>query len=473
LAQHYQNTKQFDKAEETYQAILTIVPGWAEAHSNLGVAMQKQGKLTAAAAGHARAVTLKPKCAELHYKMGSVFQEMGRLTEAAAWYRQALELEPEHAQAHNHLGTVLLEEGDLDAAAAQYERALALKPDYAAAHYNRSRLRTFCAADAELAALEALAARVDSLPESARPCVHFALAKALDDVGDYARAFAQLLAGNAMKRREIDYDEARTHETFRLIAETFNTDLLDRLQGTGEPTRAPIFIVGMPRSGSTLIEQILASHPDVHGAGELGSLNRIAISRLAPYPAYVSGIEADGWRRMGDEYLKSLPEMPQGKKRFTDKSPLNFLHVGLIRLALPHARIIHTVRNPVDTCFSCFSKLFTFEMKFSYNLGELGRYYRYYRELMAHWRSVLPPDAMLDVSYESVVANLEEQIRRMLDYCGLPWDDGCLEFYKTRRPVLTASANQVRRPLFRSSINRWRRYQDYLQPLLSELEMST
>ena len=217
----------------------------------------------------------------------------------------------------------------------------------------------------------------------------------------------------------------------------FDASLLDRFRGAGDPSPVPIFVLGMPRSGSTLVEQILASHPQVHAAGELTNLDRVvntvsdAAGRPVPFPACIRALDADGLRRLGQAYLASLPTPPDGKTRITDKMPANFFHVGLIRLILPNARIIHTMRDPVDTCVSCFSRLFTAGHPFSYDLAELGRYYRWYHELMAHWRSVLPAGAMLDVSYEDVVDNLEEQARRLIDYCGLPWDDRCLSFHET------------------------------------------
>ena len=288
--------------------------------------------------------------------------------------------------------------------------------------------------------------------------VRFALGKALEDVGDYARrAFEHLLQGNALKRREVKYDEAAHQQSFRAIAEIFDATLLDRFGGVGDPSPVPIFVLGMPRSGSTLIEQILASHPQVQAAGELKNLDRVvravsdASGRPVPFPQCISALDADGLRRLGQDYLASLPTLADGKIRITDKAPFNFLYVGLIRLILPDARIIHTLRDPVDTCVSCFSKLFT-DVPFSYDLAELGRYYRWYHELMEHWRSVLPAGAMLDVSYEEVVDNLEQQARRLIDYCGLSWDDRCLNFHQTNRPIATASNVQVRRPLYRSSV---------------------
>ncbi len=243
------------------------------------------------------------------------------------------------------------------------------------------------------------------------------------------------------------------------------------------PLKLPVFLVGMPRSGSSLIEQILASHPQVYGAGELASSRTQASVGGIPVPSagelhfrkVFRRLDSAALQRMALAYIARLPALADGKIRIVDKFPGNFLRIGLIRMILPDAKIIHTMRDPVDTCVSCYSKWFTSGHDYSYNLAELGRYYSRYSELMDHWRSVLPSGAMLDVSYEDVVNDLEGQARRLIDYCGLAWDDRCLSFHKTSRPVKTASAVQVRQPLFRSSLERWRRYEANLGPLLQEL----
>jgi hypothetical protein len=237
-------------------------------------------------------------------------------------------------------------------------------------------------------------------------------------------------------------------------------------------------MVGMPRSGSTLSEQILASHPEVHAAGELPDLDQAIVevlgSRGQPfqYPECVAGLDEAALRRIGTAYVARVSALSNGKRYVVDKLPGNFLNIGLIRLILPQAKIIHTMREPLDTCVSCYSKLFTASQFFSYDLGELGRHYRRYEALMNHWRSVVPPKAILDVRYENVVDDLEAEARRLINHCGLPWDDRCLEFYKADRPVTTASAAQARKPLFRSSLQRWRKYEPFLAPLIEELQDS-
>jgi hypothetical protein len=248
----------------------------------------------------------------------------------------------------------------------------------------------------------------------------------------------------------------------------------------------PIFVIGMPRSGTTLVEQIIASHPMVHGAGELQTLNDVILTvrgpdgNVIPYPEFMPALDATALRQIGANYVAEVRKLvaalsstassgKRGRERVTDKMPSNYYFAGLIGLALPNAKIVHSVRDPVDTCISCFSKLFTAEQNHTYDLAELGRYYKRYERLMAHWHRVLPKGSILDVQYEAVVADLEKEARRIISHCGLPWDDRCLSFHETDRPVRTASATQVRQPIYKSAVGRWRVYEAQLGPLLSAL----
>jgi len=463
-----------EEAAAAFGRALALKPTFLEALTNLADLQLAQGKFASAATGYERVLALRPDLAAIHNRLGAVRQNQGRLDDAEECYQSALALDPEDAEAHNNLGLVLQFQGKLDLARERFERALALRPDEGAFHYNRAAIKTFRAGDPDLATLERLAADAAARgPENAHQ-VHFALAKALEDAGDHARAFAHLLEANALRRSILDYDEQGERDMTRRIAEVFGAGLFDRLEGEGDPSACPIFVVGMPRSGSTLIEQILASHPQVRGGGELRDLTVVtskvlASDREVPYPDYVPLLDGPAARRLAGAYLVRLPRLAGGELHVTDKLPGNFVKVGLIRLILPNARIVHTMRDPVDTCLSCFSKRFTDGMNYSYDLAELGRYYRLYSETMDHWRSVLPAGAFLDVAYEAVVDDLDGQARRLIDYCGLTWDDRCLRFHENTRPVQTASTLQVRRPIFRSSLGRWRAYEAHLQPLLSEL----
>jgi len=459
------------EATAHFERALQLSPGHADLHNNLGVALAEQGRIAEATVHYERALLLSPGYAAAHGNLGTALGEQGRTREAVAQLARAIELDPRQADAHNSLGNLCKDEGRFDDAMAHYARAIAIRPDYGEAYLNRSEIKRFQPGDAEMAALEALAQR-DDLSVNKALHIHFALAKALEDTGEYARSFAHLRTGNALKRGQFRYDEMRALGMLRRIAAVFDGSLLDRFRGAGDPSQVPVFVLGMPRSGSTLVEQILASHPQVHGAGELSGFETAASSIFntgAGYPESVSALDGVTPRRLGQAYLAGLPALRDGGLRIVDKLPGNFLNIGLIRLLLPNARIVHTMRRPVDTCLSCYSKLFTSGHRYTYDLAELGRFYRGYRELMAHWRSVLPPGAMLDVAYEDVVGDLEGQARRLVDYCGLAWDDRCLRFHETRRPVRTASAVQVRQPLFQSSLERWRKYEAEIAPLLEEL----
>jgi len=464
------------EATACFEEAIRLQPDYAEAHCNLGVALKEQGKLDQAMQCHARALAINPDYAKACNNMASVLKMQARLEEAMAYCDRALSLKPDFAEAHCNRANVFLDQGDLTQAEKICRLAITLKPGYPEAYYNLSQMKTFREGDADLGNLEALSAESVRLPAAKRPYIHFAFAKALEDVGDYPGSFEQLAKGNRLKRQLVAYDEMGTKESFRQIAEVFDGRRMNRYGGTGDASATPIFVLGMPRSGSTLIEQILSNHPLIHGAGELPLLSVVANSlrdhtgRSLSYPHSFSSVDAATLRSLGETYLRSLPKPPVGKLRIVDKMPGNFAYVGLIHLFLPNARIIHTMRNPADTCFSCYSKLFTHGMEFSYDLGELGRYHMCYESMMNHWRSVLPPDAMLDVSYEQVVDDLERQARRLIDFCGLPWDSACLSFHENKRPVSTASNVQARRPIYRSSVNRWQRYEAFLGPLLDELQ---
>jgi hypothetical protein len=339
--------------------------------------------------------------------------------------------------------------------------------------------RRITADDPYLGSLERLAATASSLPVSDQIRLHFAIGKACSDLGQNERAFDHLVAGNALRRRQVDYAEAEVLGLFERIQSIFSDEFVGARRGLGDPSEQPVFILGMMRSGSTLVEQILASHPDVVAAGERPDLNlayqtiRRPIPSTALYPESVTSFTAVQFRALGTEYLRRLKSRTQtaAATRITDKMPANFSSIGLIHLALPNARIIHTVRDPVATCLSCFSKLFAEDQPFTYDLGELGRYYRAYERLMDHWRTVLPEGTILDVRYDELVVDFPTQVRRIVDFCGLSWSDSCLTFHETVRPVRTASQRQIRQPIYQTSLSPWRPDDTKLRPLLEGLGM--
>lgn len=443
--------------------------------NNLGHAFAGLGKLDAAIVEYRRAVALKPDYAEAFCNWGVALSNLDRVDEAEAKFRRAIAVEPSLAGAFHNLGVLLKERGRLGEAVEAAEEAIRLAPGNVAYHEHLAALRPFVADDDDIKALEAL--ELTTLGAQDRIHLHFALAKAYEDTGQPARAFAQLLAGNRLKRAQVVYDESAKIGAMERARGLLTADFIAARQGLGDQSRLPVFIVGMPRSGTTLIEQILASHPEVFGAGELNlfaqSVDAVAnaMPRSPPFPELAAAMEAEHFRTLGAFYCDRLAQRAPGASRVVDKMPENFLFTGLIHLALPNATIIHAVRDPVDTCVSCFSILFA-QQPHTYDLAELGRYYRQYRALMAHWRRVLPPQRMIEVRYEDLVGDLEAVARRVVDRCGLAWDARCLDFHRTERSVRTASATQVRRPIYRSSIGRWRKYESFLGPLLAELAPS-
>ena len=282
------------------------------------------------------------------------------------------------------------------------------------------------------------------------------------------QAFAHLNAGNAAKRATFKYNPADTTKWLGSIVDVFSPALFDRLGGHGVQSNLPVFVCGVPRSGTTLVEQILASHPSVHGAGEL-KLMKYTIDGMRGFPEVMGTMTPEQVTKVGENYISRVMPLAGGKARLVDKMPANFLYAGLIHLAMPEAHIIHCRRNPVDTCLSCYTKLFRVEQTFTYDLEELGRFYRDYEIVMDHWRKILPASRFLEVDYEAIVEDTETEVRRMLDFLGLPWDDACLEPHRTERVVRTASVSQVRKPIYKTSSGRWRKHARNLGPLLEVL----
>jgi tetratricopeptide (TPR) repeat protein len=466
---------QFPEAIRLYKAILSLQANIPDIYNNLGHALAALSNPAAAADAFAQATALKPDYPEALCNWGLALTDLERLDEAEAKYRQAIQANPRFAGAHNNLGLLLKATGRLTEAESAFRKAITLSPRDFSIYDNLAAVRPFVRDDPYLAVLEAAAEEPTALSAADQTHLHFALAKANDGLTRTDYAFAHLIKANWLKRQQIAYDEAATLGQMSRLREVMSRDFIRARQGCGERSEVPVFIVGMTRSGTTLIEQILASHPEVFGAGEMPLLDQIAgsIQKLLPgapsFPDMMRRMSPADFRALGSLYLDNMMERSTTAVRITDKMTLNFLFVGLIHLALPDAAIIHAVRDPADTCLSCFSTHFTNGNEHTYDLAELGRYYRQYRALMAHWHDVLPPGRILDVRYEDLVAAPEDVARRIVSHCGLDWDPRCLDFHRSQRPVRTASAVQVRKPIHRNSVERWRKYEAFLGPLLAEI----
>jgi tetratricopeptide (TPR) repeat protein len=455
-----------------YAKALEIQPVFAEARNNMANVLQTLGRHEEAVAQYEAAVGLKPRFADAYHNLGKAYFALNRYDYAIAAYEKALAIDASKAMVHNDLGAAHLVLGHLPQAYAAFAAAVARAPRNAAIHLNLASLARFTPGDVRLAALEKLAEEEPSLSDDGQIALNFALGKAYGDLDDNERSFKHLITGNALKRRHTAYDEAATLDEFARMRTAFTPALMQARRGCGDFSRVPVFIVGMPRSGSTLLEQILASHSRVFGAGEINDFAKVVASLPAAsenLQTRISALSDDDLRHLGQRYVESITAKSPRATRIIDKMLSNFAYVGFIHLALPNARIIHACRDPVDTCLSCFSLLFGDDQPATYDLAEVGRYYRAYAALMRHWQSVLPAGVMLDIRYEDVVADVEEQARRLIAHCGLEWEDRCLSFHETQRPVHTASVTQVRRPIYRSSVGRWRPPPDLLRPLLDAL----
>ncbi len=457
-----------------YAQALAFKPDYAEAHSNLGNALKELGRPEDAITHYKQALAIKPGFAMAHYNLGIALDELGRPEEAVTRYEKALAIKPDFAEAHNNLGNALDELGRQEDAITHYEQALAIKPDYAEAHRHITNIKP---KQEQVSIIEKLLKR-SSLSEIDAMHYHFALGKIYNDVETFNKAFEHYNKANTHKRKAIMYDSQNYSAYVDRLIEAYSKGYFQEITACGSDSELPVFIVGMPRSGTTLVEQIVSSHPQVYGAGELASFGHIedAIAKQFkasnPYPECMPLCNESMTLKFSKKHLEKLENYSHDAKRTTDKMPGNFIRIGLIKTLFPKARIIHCQRNALDTCTSNFLNYFVVGHEYSFDLNELGRYYLDYERLMAHWGSLFPSE-IFGVQYEELVTNQEKISRQLIEYIGLEWDDRCLDFHKNKRAVRTSSSVQVRRPIYTHSINRWKHYEEHLAPLIAILHRAS
>lgn len=435
---------------------------------------QAAGRMASAKTVFQALIAENVRIPHLFHRLAQVDAAEGNDREAERNFRQALELDPGFFHAEYLLGNLLKAQGRLDEAASCYRNVLARQPEYTQAHFTLAGLcRYEDANDPHIAEMRRLYGK-DGVSEEGRIHLSFALAKAFEDLGDHAAAFRYLEEGNKLRARAFDYDISSDRDLVENIIETFSAEAVGRVRARAEDSERPIFIIGMPRSGTSLVEKILSTHSDVHGAGEIEHFYALAAARfLDPQDFYrfrpLDRCPSRSFGRLGREYLRKLEAIDAHALRITDKLPFNLLMAGLVRLALPNARIIHCVRDPRDTCLSIYRQNFTTaNYRFAYDLRTIGQFHLMYQGLMRHWHTVFP-GAIHDISYEALTSDPEGEIRGLLDVCGLDWQDTCLSFHRSAGTVTTASAVQVRKPMYTSSVGMWKNYEPFLGPLLDEL----
>ncbi len=460
-----------DEARDLCLKAVSLDENSAQSWLNLGLIDKEQSDLPSALEKFRRAVAIKPDYAEAFYNAGLVLKDLDRLAEAVASIRQALAVNPDYADAHSTLGSLLMVLGEMEEAEASLRKGVELAPDDAGPLIKALFYLPYRQDDPCFGRLEEIYAGRESLEPEDRIDLNFAMGKAMEDAGQYDRSFNAYAEGNRLHYQVYPFDTARDEQRLERVRTLFTAALLKKFSAIPDSLPAvqdepvPIFIVGMPRSGTTLIEQILSSHPMLFGAGELPLIGELVGKARAVLDLEDLETTSSALRMIGREYLDRVGELAPGARYVSDKMPGNYDHLGWIHLMLPNAKIIHAMRNPMDTCFSCFAMKFEQGHEYCYDLEALGRHYLRYREYMTHWHAVLPPERILDVRYEEVIDDTEREARRILDYLGLPWDAACLDFHKNKRTVKTASVAQVRKPIYRSSVARWERFESQLSPL--------
>ncbi len=462
----------YDEAEFLLESCKVLEPSNVSAHFDYVKILRKRQKFELALS-EAHALRLKePGNPEFEMLFANENLAVGNFDEAMLIYEALLSSMPNNPGINLTYGHALKTVGRQDDAISAYRHAYKARPDCGDAYWSLANLKTYRFNDEEIIQMrDRQASPTTALDDRYHLC--FALGKALEDRSEYAEAFEYYELGNRLKREELKYDPTRLSKEMQLQRELVTPDLIDQFSGAGCTDRDPIFIVGLPRAGSTLLEQILASHSLVEGTMELPNIFALAyrldrqrlVGEEPEYPGNLKDLSQEDVTRFGADFIRDTQVYrKKGTPYFIDKMPNNFRHIGLIHMILPNAKIIDARRGAMGCCFSGFKQLFAEGQEFTYGLEEVGQYYKDYVALMDHWDTVLP-GKILRVHYEDVVSDLETQVKRMLDYCGLPFEEACLNFHKTERAVRTASSEQVRQPIFKTGVDQWEHFSDYLNPL--------
>ena len=461
-------------AERLARGLVQQMPEKPKWWLKLATALSRQDKLEESEESVKRSLEIDPDQVEARMLLGSIYSKNNQFDDALEQYNVVLEKQPENVAAISQQATTLKTLGRQDEAITAYQSCMKIEPKYGEAAWSLSNLKTYRFSDNEVEQMYAVLGGGELKPDDV---VHFnyALGKAYEHRKDWDRAFECYQAGNTVKRDLVKWSADKFSEMIDRTIATFDREFVERHRNSGVQDPSPVFILGLPRSGSTLQEQILSSHSQVEGTRELPYMPWIASGldrdKLASkrYPEGVRELDAEKLQLIGNRFLEQAQRhREQNLPFFIDKLPNNFIYTGLILLSMPNAKIINTRRHPIDNCFGCFKQLWAEGQHFSYDLEDLGRYYRDYQRLMDHWHKVFP-GKIYDVQYENVVDNLEQNVRSLLDYCGLPFEEQCLRFHETKRAVNTASSEQVRQPIYKSAVAYWQHFEKHLDPLKAAL----
>jgi Flp pilus assembly protein TadD len=454
-----------DEAEINLRQAIELKPDLAGAHNNLGITLKEMGRLDEAEINLRQAIELKPDLAEAHNNLGNTLKQLGRLDEAETNYRKAIALKPDFAEGHNDLGTMLQQQGRFDEAETSYRKAITLKPDFAEAHRLLALLKKFDAQDKQYSKMQEL--YLDkNISEEQRCNINFGLAKACEDLGDLEKAFHHYREGNVLRKKLLNYNINQDIELFRQIKFTYPRIEQNSLTPDNLTKKLiPIFIVGMPRSGTTIVEQIISSHSKVTGAGELNFVAQFG-SLIA---RGLSDSNTDSLINFRERYLFKLQSVSNGNLIVTDKMPQNFCYIGLLAAAFPEAKIVHVKRNPAAVCWANYKQYFASKnIGYCYSIDDVISYYKLYESLMVFWINTLSK-RIYNLDYEQLTVNQESETRQLIDYLDLDWDEKCLSPQNNKRNITTASSIQVRKKVYRGSSEQWKKYQPFLNGAFDSL----
>ena len=471
LGNIYLDLSQYELSIEHFEWAVAYKPDFAEAHNNLGIANRVIGRLDEAGKNFDKALSINPDFISATNCRGLLHQDMGQHDDAIKFYDKALQLDSNFVDAINNLGLVYREKNQIKDAIKAFEKAIKLNPNFANAYYNLIHgIKEYQATDKQVKTIHSLL-EAENLSKDDRILLNFTLAKVNEDLGKNKTFFKYLNEANKLRREKLGYSIINSQYLFKEIKNIFNDKSPLTIENNLDQSTSikPIFIVGMPRSGTSLVEQIISSHPEVYGAGELNAIGRLCVPLVLNKPSLLSNKLSDEAKFIRSNYLDLLARFDSQEKVITDKAPLNFRFIGYILSAFPEAKIIHLERDPVAICWSIYKSNWSgLGNSFSYNMDDLVNYYGLYENLMEFWHQKFP-EKIYDINYEKLTTHQEPESKKLIKYCGLDWDKNCLEFYKNTRVVKTASSLQVRQKMYQGSSEAWKEYESYIEPLVSGL----
>jgi len=466
-----QATGKFKEAINSYNQVIKIHPDDPDIHYNLGFAFHNLGQFDNAIISYNKAIQLKPDYVEAYNNLGMAFQAISESNKAIENYTKAIQIKPDYAESFNNLGIIFQEIDRPTEAVENYNQAIQINPNYAKAYRHLSILKRYQPNDPQIKLMQNML-RDSSFSKSDHTHLYFALAKAYEDLDEFEKSFNYLKKGNHLRKEELNYDINYDKKLSSKIKDIFSVKNLDiDIQDTDDTSIQPIFIVGMPRSGTSLVEQIIASHTKVYGAGELETITQLVKPIISNSTLNNKDkLSKNNINLIRSNYLKTLDELNVSENIVTDKMPRNFQWIGFIMSAFPNAKIIHLNRNPIAVCWSIYKHYFSGNGNgYAYNMNDLMEFYELYADLMSFWNRRFP-DNIYNLCYEDLVENQKSETHDLLKFCDLEWDEQCLDFHKTKRIVKTASSSQVRKKIYKGSSEAWKKYEKYLQPLIQNLK---